>query len=283
MESVQMLRAKVATVAKTVADKAQAAAAKATAVAQWAVNAALAANPIGLVIAAALILIGLFVLLYKRSERVRSIVEAVGRIGKRAMDAVGRGAAAVVAWFREKIPAAIDRAKQVIILMVKIATLQIRLIIAAVKLVADKGPELIRAFKDKLAAIWAAIRDKASSVWQAIKQGISDAIGRAADAIGTAKATIRGYFDDLLAPIQAIIDKVQALIEKIKGVHLPDLNPFGRTVAGGASGGVATAAVGLAPTVVQYITIQGAVDPIGTARAIDDLGYRAGRITGAIA
>lgn len=47
--------------------------------AQWALNAALTANPVGVVIAAIAILVGLVVLAYKKSSTFRSIVQAAGR------------------------------------------------------------------------------------------------------------------------------------------------------------------------------------------------------------
>lgn len=58
---------------------------KAAAVGQRILNAAMKANPIGLVITAATILIGLFVLLYNRSETFRNAVQAAGRLGQAAL------------------------------------------------------------------------------------------------------------------------------------------------------------------------------------------------------
>lgn len=80
------LRQKVAAVASAVAQKAVAAATKTWAAAQWLINAAMTANPIGLVIAAiAALVIGL-VLAYKKSETFRKIVngafDAVAAAGK---------------------------------------------------------------------------------------------------------------------------------------------------------------------------------------------------------
>ena len=56
--------------------KAQAAASKIAAAAQWLLNAALTANPIGLVVAAIALLIGGLILAYKKSETFRKIVDA---------------------------------------------------------------------------------------------------------------------------------------------------------------------------------------------------------------
>lgn len=71
---------KVATVATAVAQKAAAAASKAWAAAQWLLNAALTANPIGLVIIAIVALVAVLVLAYKRSATFRSVVQAAFRV-----------------------------------------------------------------------------------------------------------------------------------------------------------------------------------------------------------
>lgn len=78
-------KAKASAVAHTAATVAQNAATKAAAVGQWALNAAMTANPIGLAIAAAAALIGLFVLLYRRSETFRSAVDEAGEIAGAAL------------------------------------------------------------------------------------------------------------------------------------------------------------------------------------------------------
>lgn len=109
------IRARVTTIAKTVAEKAAAAATKAMAVAQWALNAAMSANPIGLVVLAIAALVAGFVLAYKKSETFRAIVQTVGRVGKEALgwivdriqdviDIAGK----VIGWFKDKIPAALE-------------------------------------------------------------------------------------------------------------------------------------------------------------------------------
>lgn len=68
--------AKVQTLGKAAADTVAAGAAKAMAAAQWLVNAAMSANPIGLVVIAIVALVAAFVLAYKKSETFRKIVQA---------------------------------------------------------------------------------------------------------------------------------------------------------------------------------------------------------------
>jgi hypothetical protein len=65
------------TVAMTVAQKAAAVASKAMAAATWLVNAAMRANPIGIIITIIMALVGAIVLAYNKSETFRNIVNAV--------------------------------------------------------------------------------------------------------------------------------------------------------------------------------------------------------------
>lgn len=65
------------TIASTVAQKAAAVASKAMAVATWLVNAAMRANPIGLIITLIIGLVAIIVLAYKKNETFRKIVQAV--------------------------------------------------------------------------------------------------------------------------------------------------------------------------------------------------------------
>jgi hypothetical protein len=74
---VKLLRDKAATVASTAASLAASAASKAMAAGQWLLNAALSANPIGLVVVAIGALAAGLVLAYKKSETFRNIVNGV--------------------------------------------------------------------------------------------------------------------------------------------------------------------------------------------------------------
>lgn len=86
--------ATVATVAKTVAEKAAAGASKAMAAAQWLLNAAMSANPIGLVVIAITALVAAFVILWKKSDAFREfwqkLWEGIKKVGKAAIDAVAK-------------------------------------------------------------------------------------------------------------------------------------------------------------------------------------------------
>lgn len=84
--------AKAATIAKAAADKAAAAA-------QWALNVAMSANPLGLVLIAIVALVAGLVIAYKKSETFRRIVDA-------AFAKVKDAAGAVADFFTKKVPPA---------------------------------------------------------------------------------------------------------------------------------------------------------------------------------
>jgi hypothetical protein len=98
------------------------------------------------------------------------------------------------------------------------------------------------------------------------------------DKLGTAGETA---FNLWLTPIRTIIGLVQDLIDWISKIHFPkapDINPFNRGAAGG-DGALALPAGG---GTVQ-ITVNGAVDPVATARQLRDMLRSYGILVGEVA
>lgn len=83
------IRNTAATVGQRIATVATSVATKAAAAGQWLLNAALSANPIGLVVIAIIALIAIVVLAYQKNETFRKIVQAVWAAIKAAISAVG--------------------------------------------------------------------------------------------------------------------------------------------------------------------------------------------------
>jgi hypothetical protein len=90
LTAVQFIRAKVAGAAYAVQQKAVAVATKAWTAGQWLLNAAMTANPIGLVVLAIVALIAIIVIAWKRSATFRAIVTGAFRAVQVAASAVGR-------------------------------------------------------------------------------------------------------------------------------------------------------------------------------------------------
>lgn len=82
--SISNVRAAASTVWSKTTMIAAAAASKAWAAAQWVLNAALSANPIGLVIVGVGLLVAALVLAYKKSETFRQVIGALAEFGKKA-------------------------------------------------------------------------------------------------------------------------------------------------------------------------------------------------------
>ena len=96
----------------TIASKARIAYTYAVAAAQWALNAAMTANPIGIVVVAIMALIGALVYLYNTNETVREIVDSVWN----TLQTIVSGAITAIIGFVDglstAVPAAIDGAMQ---------------------------------------------------------------------------------------------------------------------------------------------------------------------------
>lgn len=86
--------ATIATVAKTTAEKIASGSAKALAGAQWLLNAAMSANPIGLVVIAITALVAAFVILWKKSDSFRKfwikLWDGIKKVGKAAIEGVAK-------------------------------------------------------------------------------------------------------------------------------------------------------------------------------------------------
>jgi hypothetical protein len=92
------IKSTVASARATVVTTAQSGATKVLTVAQRALNIVMRANPIGLAIVAATALVGLFVLLYKRSDTFRGAVQSAGKIAQTALGWVVNSAKSVWEW-----------------------------------------------------------------------------------------------------------------------------------------------------------------------------------------
>lgn len=256
LQIVQTARAKAAAIAHTVATKAQSAATKAAAAAQWLMNIALSANPIGAIIAGVLLLVGGFILLYKRSDRFRTIVQAVMKAATIHIRLVIKVVLELVAWVRDKLPAAWEAAR-------------------------DKVADVARRIRDGVGSAFDWIRDKVRTILSFVVDKFVALRERVVSIGGGIRDTMVRAFEAISAPIEKAIGLVKELIEWIKDIDLPslgDLNPFGkisnplgRQAIGGSSGPT---------TVTNHITITGVLDAYDAAEAMQQLLLRHARAMG---
>lgn len=138
-QRVAQIKATVASARATVVTKAQTAATKAMAVAQRLLNIVMRANPLGLAITAGLALAALFILLYKRSETFRNIVQAAGRIASQALGFVVDKAKDIGKWLAD-LPGTVTKfvdklgwAKTLVKTYFEVMTLPARTLLGVVK------------------------------------------------------------------------------------------------------------------------------------------------------
>ena len=238
--AVARIRSTAATVAGVVATKAAGVASKLFAAGQWLVNAALTANPIGLVVVAIAALVGGLIYAYKNSETFRNIVNA-------AFQGVAKVAKAVFAWLSKAVKAVIGFVKSNWKLMVAILggpiglaayairkhwgaiTDRFRSAVAWVKGAFRAGWNTVKALimtpvnnaKLGLAIIWDSIKGRFTAVkdwvkstfksaWAGIKDIILNPIRNARDTLRTVMGAIKDTFRSAVAAIGTIWDGLKA-------------------------------------------------------------------------
>jgi hypothetical protein len=228
------LRMKAATLASAVASKVAAAASKVWAAGQWLLNAALTANPIGLVVVAVAALIGILILAYKRSATFRAIVDGVFK------------------WLRTSVPAALKWIGDKILgwvtsgiaLFVRLRTRTVEnftalwarakaiwsgigtTIKAAVQSVRDYINVRINAIKALWNAGWGAIKRVASDAWAAIKRGGNTFVTAFGTIFGRIGGAIKGGINAGLNLIRRFLQGVENIASKLSlKIELTDYVP----------------------------------------------------------
>jgi len=103
---VTQARARVSALATAATSKVVAAATRVWAATQWALNAALTANPVGLVVLAVVALVAIIVLAYKKSETFRTVVQGVMKVVGAYVGTVVKIVETLVDFVGDKAPAA---------------------------------------------------------------------------------------------------------------------------------------------------------------------------------
>lgn len=171
------------TVASTVAQTAASAASKAWAAAQWLLNAALSANPIGLIILAIVAFVGIIVLAYNKVGWFRDLVNA-------AWSGIKTAISAVVQWFQNTAWPVI---RFVIGAIVAYYKLLWTVFSTVVGWIIGKGIALVGWFKDLPGRITSAV----SGLWDGIKSSFKAAVNWIINAWNNLQLKIGGQHIDL--------------------------------------------------------------------------------------
>jgi len=224
--------------------------------AQWLLNAALNANPIGLVVVALAALAAGLVVAYKHSETFRAIVQG-------ALSGVASAAAAVDRAF-DALLASARAAFNWIVANWRLGLFAFGPIGAALYVLVDNFGTV------RAAATWAA--NVVDAAWTVARFGFGPIIA-AVNAIAAAFRRIVDYSTAAIAAVRELIGWLGKLhVPKISLPHIPGTRagsplyyyPVGARARAGGAGSYALAPAAGGVTVNVY----GAVDPEGTARAI---------------
>lgn len=249
------IKAKIATVGSTIATVAQTVATTAMATAQWALNAALNANPISLIVIGVIAFVAAIILAYKKSETFRNIVNGAFRAVKNAAEFAFN-------WVKNNWP-----------LLLAILTGPFGLAILAI----TKN--------------WDKITAGAREVKRAIIDRFSEAGTALSNIAGRIKDALLAPFKAVLNAVQDILDLIGKIkLPDIKGGGVPFV-PGVRLVTAGTQNTTDPYSRLIYSSLQQIIELlRGALsssstqtfDPYAFAALLNDLLYRYGRGTGPV-
>lgn len=226
----------VATIAKSVAEKAAAVGTAVMTAAQWALNAALTANPVLLIVVGIIALAAALVLAYKKSETFRAIVNA-------AFAGIMKVVSVVIDFIRDHWKALLIILTGPVGIAVALIATHLDKVKAVVGAIVDWVQEHWPAIKAILVGAFSEARDKIGPIISAIQTAIETAKSGIETAIGAIKTAVQAVVDTF----QAVLDKIQAVIDLAKKIPHIDIPLVGGRVAAGAGSvtGASTSLAGL--------------------------------------
>ena len=224
--------------------------------AQWLLNAALTANPVGLLIVAIAALVAGLIIAYKHSETFRNIVNAAFGAIKTVVTTVVEFITGFIRDHWKLMIALILGPMGIIIGQVITHWDKIKLVfqiaVGIVKSIVTTAFNAIRDFFHDSVAGWKTIINNA---WDAIKEAFQKAKDTLATIAGNIKDAVGTAFDKITETVQGVIDKVQSLISWIEDLinkiqSIPGIPGSGRVAAksggkgavGGTKDAIASAA-----------------------------------------
>jgi hypothetical protein len=223
-------------------------------IAQIALNVAMTANPIGLIVVAIGALIAAIVVLWNKNETfrkvviaaweaikaaaefvwngIRAVIETVWNAIKRAVDVVWpyvekiiKGVWTAIKWY---VTTYIDVVQKVITVAWKVIEKATHLaweaiktfIINPIRAANDVVRAVIAAVRDWLSSTWATIRDRASAAWQNIKDAVTTPVDAARTTVRTIVGNVRDWLSDAWT---AIRERAASAWTAVKGAILDPL------------------------------------------------------------
>lgn len=206
--------------------------------AQLALNIAMAANPVGVVIALVIALVAGIVLAYKKSKTFRNIVDAAMRGAGKAVRAAVDVVRSLVTWVKTNAPRGIAALKTAFVYYLRLATAPIR-----------------------------TARDVVRSLYTWIRTNLPSAVA-------WAKTKAVNAFNAISSPIRTALGYVQDLVEWIKKIKIPSLGGL-RGAVGGVFG-FSSAGAGAARSLVAPSTARTLVGARSLSSSSSSSSRRAG-------
>lgn len=227
----------VAVAASTVAQAAANLATKAWAAGQWLLNAALSANPIGLVVIAIAALVAGLIYAWNNSETFRTIVLNVWAAIKGAV-------LAVVNWLKTAVPAAFQWVKNAFLNYTPLGLVishwgQIKTFISGAVKNVLAAIEWIKAIPSKLSAWFGQAKDAAVTKLSSLVEWVKSLPGKIISALGNVG---RMLYNSGASIIQGLIDGIKSMVGRVTGAvgdllsKARDLLPFSPAKEGPFSG-----------------------------------------------
>jgi hypothetical protein len=289
------IRSTATTIASTVATTAASAATKVWAATQWLLNAAMTANPIGLVVAAIALLVGGVILAYQHSDTFRTIVQKAGDVAVDAFEAVVDAIGPVIDIVKKVLGPVFEAYTAIVKTEIAIVLGVIRGMVAVVQEVAGKVSGF---FTDAWAKIKAAFAwdpgPTLTKAWNGIKAVLTKPFDDAWEAIkaifgpeGLIAGLGSGVVTGMTAAFQKVIDIINKLIRAFNKLPGPDIGEISLNASSSGTSGTPAAAgtrtVGGVPVSSGggvTININGAIDPYATAQQIRRILARGAVISG---
>lgn len=290
-QAVQTIKNTALKVKDAVVTKAQAVATGAMTAAQWLLNAAMNANPIGLIIAGIVALTAVVIIAYKKSDTFRKIVNA-------ALTKVKEVAASVFGWLKSHWPLILAILTGpfglAVLAIVKnwakikgAAKAAFDFVADAAKTGLDNVVGFVRDVPGKILDLAGDMKDAGKTLIEKFIDGLKQ-VGQFAAGLGT--SIINGVLGAINTGIRWINDHIPDKIELfgLPDIDLPD-NPFPEIPTIGSSSSKTSStsstdldADGKASTQTIQITVNGAIDPYSTAVQVKALLDRADRWRGKV-
>jgi len=165
---------------------------------QWLLNAALSANPIGLVVIAIAALVVGLVIAYKKSETFRKIVDA-------AFNAVWDIAKKLFNWFKANWP-----------LLLAILTgpigIAVLVIVRHWDTIRETTTNAVNAVKGAVVGAWNAVKSATVGAWDAVSGAITDAVADVKRLLGALATWVTGFASGVLT---TAVNRVKAIWDNI--------------------------------------------------------------------